>query len=373
MASNTENLDLLMKNPSTDGADTFNIQTMLNDNWDKIDSFAGSLDTKLAGLLHDDTKTDLLLPSDATPDDAFKILAGILGVTYIIASSGATVTARSGSTTKTATAASNGIATFKGLPYGDWTFSATISGSAKSKMLTIDTQKVQYVSLLSLNEMSWAQINDLCTSGVISKVFALGDTKDVALSGIGTMTLQIADFNHDYLSGSTTASKAPVTFLCKNLLYSTYQMNSSNTNSGGFMSSALKSTLNSTILNALPSDLRGIIKTCYKWYGTGDATSNGAWGGCKIWLPLEYEMFGANTYSPTTERTTGNARQYPIFTDNASRIKRTNNGAGSANYYWLASPRASNSTHFCDVISDGSSSAGYAASGSDGVCFGLCV
>lgn len=37
MATNTENLDLLKKNPATDGDDTFNIETMLNENWDKID------------------------------------------------------------------------------------------------------------------------------------------------------------------------------------------------------------------------------------------------------------------------------------------------------------------------------------------------
>lgn len=38
MASNTPNLNLLKKNPATDGNDTFNVQTMLNDNWDKIDT-----------------------------------------------------------------------------------------------------------------------------------------------------------------------------------------------------------------------------------------------------------------------------------------------------------------------------------------------
>ena len=138
------------------------------------------------------------------------------------------------------------------------------------------------------------------------------------------------------------------------------------------MSSALKTTLNNTILNALPSDLRSVIKTCYKWYGTGNATSNGTWGGCKIWLPLEYEMFGANTYSPTTERTTGNARQYPIFTNNASRIKKTNNGSGSANYYWLASPHAGYGNYFCGVGSDGAADTSNASNGF-GVCFGLCV
>lgn len=372
MASNTENLELLKKNPTTDGADTFNVQTMLNDNWDKIDRFAGSLDKKLVGLLHDDTKTELLLPPTATPDDAFKILAGILGVTYVLASSGVTVTAQSGSDTKTAVAASNGMATFKGLPYGDWTFSATISGAVKSKSVAIDTQKVQYLPLLPLNDLSWAQINALGTAGVLGKMFALGDTKDVTLSGIGTMTLQIADFDHDYLSGATTAKKAAVTFLCKNLLYQTYQMNSSNINSGGFPSSALCSALNGSIYNALPSDLKAVIKTAYKWYGTGNSSSNGKWSGHKLWLPLTFEMFGESSYSPATERTTGNARQYPIFTDNASRIKKMNNGGGPASYYWLASPYASFSDGFCYVNDDGSSN-NYAASYSFGVSFGLCV
>lgn len=37
MASNTPNLGLYKKNPLTDGKDTFNIETMLNANWDKLD------------------------------------------------------------------------------------------------------------------------------------------------------------------------------------------------------------------------------------------------------------------------------------------------------------------------------------------------
>lgn len=325
-----------------------------------------------ANLLKDATAAQIGLPPTATPDDAFKILAGILGVAYVLASSGVTVTAQSGSDTKTAVAASNGMATFKGLPYGDWTFSATISGAVKSKSVAIDTQKAQYLSLLPLNDLSWAQINALGTAGVLGKMFALGDTKDVTLSGIGTMTLQIADFDHDYLSGATTANKAAVTFLCKNLLYQTYQMSSSDTNNGGFPSSPLRSTLDGSIYNALPSDLKAVIKTAYKWYGTGNNTTNGKWSGHKLWLPLTFEMFGESSYSPATERTTGNARQYPIFTDNASRIKKMNNGGDSAQWYWLASPYASSSTNFCSVSSGGSSGGDY-ASNSAGVCFGLCV
>lgn len=44
MADFTKNLNLLKKDPITDGADTFNIKTMLNENWDKIDTAVGELD-----------------------------------------------------------------------------------------------------------------------------------------------------------------------------------------------------------------------------------------------------------------------------------------------------------------------------------------
>lgn len=50
MASNTPNLNLLKKDPVADGNDTFNIQTMLNENWDKIDAAVGNMDIPDASL-----------------------------------------------------------------------------------------------------------------------------------------------------------------------------------------------------------------------------------------------------------------------------------------------------------------------------------
>ncbi|MEC4566783.1 hypothetical protein L8C07_12575 [Paenibacillus sp. CMAA1739] len=44
MASNTPKLDLYMKDPVADGNDFFDVKTMMNDNWEKIDGFAGSMD-----------------------------------------------------------------------------------------------------------------------------------------------------------------------------------------------------------------------------------------------------------------------------------------------------------------------------------------
>lgn len=43
MAGNTQNLGLYFKEPIKDGNDTFNIQTMLNDNWNKLDDILSVL------------------------------------------------------------------------------------------------------------------------------------------------------------------------------------------------------------------------------------------------------------------------------------------------------------------------------------------
>lgn len=257
--------------------------------------------------------------------------------------------ARTGSTTITVTAAA-------GTNYNS--ASASLSVSA--------------IYAVSFATDSWETIAAVSEAGVASQVYSLGDTKNITISGVGTITLEIADFDHDYLSASTSAQKAGISMITRDLLPNTRQMNSSNTNVGGFPASALYDYLNGTILNALPSDLRSALKTTYKWYGTGNNTTNGQWHGSKVWVPLEYEMFGTTTYSPATEHSTGNARKYPIFTDGASRVKRLNNGSGSAEWYWEASPHASTTGLFCGVFSGGDASAGL-VSDAYGVCFGLCV
>ena len=221
-------------------------------------------------------------------------------------------------------------------------------------------------------EASWDEIASVSEAGLAAEVYNLGDTKDIEISGVGTMTLEIADFNHDYLSGSTSADKADTSLITKDLLPSTRPMNQMLSNDDGFPASGLYNYLNTTILNGLPTDLNNHVKMIYKWYGTGGGTTDGEWRGCKVWVPLEYEFFGDETYAPSTEHSIGNARQYPIFTDNASRIKKLNNGSGSANWYWEASPVASAATTFCNVTSSGNAD-GFSANSTRGVCFGLSI
>ena len=160
--------------------------------------------------------------------------------------------------------------------------------------------------------------------------------------------------------------------ITKHLLPSTRQMNSINSNVGGFPASDLCEYLNGDIYNALPEDLKSLVVPIYKWYGLNGTTVSGDWYGCNVWVPLEYELFGTTNHSPATEHTTGNARKYPIFTGANSRIKKLNNGSGNANYYWEASPGAGSSAGFCAVSGIGTAD-NNVASASRGVCFGLCI
>ncbi|OLS02231.1 hypothetical protein [Tissierella creatinophila] len=64
MADNTPFLDLYKKNPITDRNDTFNIKTMLNDNWDKIDIKTKEIDQ---------TKVDKVIGKGLSTNDYTKL------------------------------------------------------------------------------------------------------------------------------------------------------------------------------------------------------------------------------------------------------------------------------------------------------------
>lgn len=312
------------------------------------------------------TPTLTLSPNSVTVD-------GTSAATSTITYTGDGTLSVQSSNSSVATASLSGTTiTVNGVKRGDIYVTVSASEGTNYAAASADLEVESNVPTV-FSEASWSDIQAAVLTGSYKTNFNIGDTKDVELTGIGTMTLQIADFDHDYLSGSTSASKAGITLITKNLLPDTKQINSTNTNVGGFPASDLYDYLNEDIYNALPEDLKSIIVPIYKWYGTGNNTQNGEWHGCKVWAPLEYEMFGSTTHSPATEHTTGNARKYPIFTDNNSRIKKLNNGSGQANVYWEASPNASNSSQFCGVNIGGTAS-GYLNVGDPrGICFGICI
>ena len=221
------------------------------------------------------------------------------------------------------------------------------------------------VQMLSptLANNTWAQIAAASEAGVAASTWSVGDTKNITVGG-ETLTVEIVGFNHDDLA---SGGKAGITFGLKNLMANTRQMNSSNTNAGGFTGSDMYDWLQGTLLNSLPSDLRAVLKSVNKKTSAGSQSSTINTNAMKIFLFSEIEIFGSVTYSKS-----GEGSQYSRFATASSRIKYLSNGSGSADAWWERSPCGYNSNDFCYVGSDGVAS-NYSASNSWGVCFGFCV
>lgn len=221
------------------------------------------------------------------------------------------------------------------------------------------------VQMLSptLANNTWAQIAAASEAGVAASTWSVGDTKNITVGG-ETLTVEIVGFNHDDLA---SGGKAGITFGLKNLMANTRQMNSSNTNAGGFTGSDMYDWLQGTLLNSLPSDLRAVLKSVNKKTSAGSQSSTINTNAMKIFLFSEIEIFGSVTYSKS-----GEGSQYSRFATASSRIKYLSNGSGSADSWWERSPYGNYSGYFCYVNSYGGANAS-SASNSWGVCFGFCV
>lgn len=215
----------------------------------------------------------------------------------------------------------------------------------------------------TLASNSWATIAAVSAAGNASSFWSVGDEKTITVNG-ETLTLVIMGFNHDDLA---SGGKAGITFGLKHLMKDTRQMNSSNTNSGGFTGSAMYTWLQNTLLGQLPSDLKNVIKSVNKKTSAGSASSTINTNAMKLFLFSEIEVFGSTSYSAA-----GEGSQYSYFATAANRIKKLQNGAGSANGWCERSPNASYSNLFCIVNGSGNANFYYAAN-YGGVCFGFCV
>lgn len=211
---------------------------------------------------------------------------------------------------------------------------------------------------------TWAQIAAAVAADNVPASWKIGDTKNITLTGGEVLTIAIYGKKHDDLAGG---GKAGITFGLKNLMAANRQMNTSNTNVGGFTGSAMYSWLQNDLYNSLPADLKTVIKSVNKKTSAGNQSTTINTNAMKIFLFSEVECFGSTPAGSAA----GEGAQYPIFTDNTSRIKYQANGTGAANIWWERSPLTGGTTYFCFVSSVGSAISG--ASSSLGVCFGFCI
>ncbi len=317
-------------------------------------------------LLKDATKTALeLSQSDPTVDDALYALSqkGSPAEVHVIADNGTQVTMTKGGKTLTAMV-SGGEAVLYPTELGEWTIKYTFDSSQKTKQWKLEVIGIVYVYPFTigdnLNDTDWADIDICGRMGMAQQFFKVGDSKTVNIGGTN-YEVQIIGFNHD---DNVSGGKAAYSFQLVDCLNQTQQMNTSNTNTGGWNGSAMRGRM-STYKSQLPATLRNVIKTVKKKSGTGGGSSSGTQQtNDDLFLLSEIEIFGTTTYSVAGEGT-----QYEWYKAGNSRIKKVN---GSANNWWERSPYSGNTNGFCGVYSSGNADY-YGANISCGVSFGFCV
>ena len=278
----------------------------------------------------------------------------------VTTNAGATVTATKGSKTVSGTADANGSCTLTVDEAGTWTITATTASTTKTSDVVVG---ISNVDLAFINPVfgnnSWAAIIKACQEKQVPNTWKVGDSCNMTINN-KTYAIDIIGKNHDtYAAGGT----APLTFQLHDCYADTKVMNSSNTNSGGWKNSAMRTTHLPAILALMPTEVQNGIREVSKKASVGGESSTIETVSDKLFLLSEVEIFGQSIYSAAGEGT-----QYDYYKAGNSKVKKR---SGSADYWWERSPFAGNSTYFCVVHSGGDE---YILQAPDarGVAFGFC-
>lgn len=319
--------------------------------------------------------------------------------------SGASVTLKKGGTT-IATKTSNGTAVFTVTETGAYTVTATKNGQTTSGSVNVVSSTTSYALTLSfvsstLNNNEWSVIKSVSDAGQGANYWSIGDRKAVTLNGtMSKLSLSnfttyafIIGFNHNssveganrihFQIGKTALTGG--TDVCLVSGYnddSDFYMNTSNTNSGGWSSSYMRtkilgtslSSYSGTFIGVLPAALRAVLKSVTKYTNnTGNSSAASAVTATTdyAFLLSEYEVFGSISYANSNEAS--KQAQYAYYSAGNSKIKYNHSATSTAVTWWLRSPYASSSSYFVRVNTDGTVYYYGGAGGSRGVVPGFCV
>ena len=127
-------------------------------------------------------------------------------------------------------------------------------------------------------------------------------------------------------------------------------------------SAAVTNPVENTLMAALPSDLRTVLKATTKYTdntgGGTDISSNVTSTVDYLFLLAEYEIFGTRKYANSAEQ--NYQTQYAYYTS-APKIKYNHSSTSSAVIWWGRSPNTSNRSGFIDVTNNGGLSREYSS------------
>jgi hypothetical protein len=231
-----------------------------------------------------------------------------------------------------------------------------------------------------LNEATWAQIQEIVRAGKASNYWDVGDRKEVTLNGtIRGRTLSnykwycyVIDLDHyddeankntmHFQFGFNALTGGVHTAMTQNYdsTGSGFCMNSSATNTGGWESSFMRSTIIPEFKNCLPSDLKSVLKAVVKYTDNAGKASTAYENVTatldEIFLLAEYEIFGSTSWANPYEYVDGKQMQYQYYFQGNSKIMYNDQSTGTAARWWERSPDKSIGQYFCIVDGGGTAS-----------------
>lgn len=300
------------------------------------------------------------------------------------------------STTITVTAKATGSATITVSVGADTNYTAP-----SSKTFTVAVTLVSK----TLSSNSWAVIKAVSDAGQGANYWSVGDTKRITLNGkVGAYTFSnfnvdvfILGFNHNsskegsnriHFQIGKVSGKAVA--LCDSQYNGSgssamFHMNSSDSNSGGWNGSYMRktllgnsntpaSTLENSLMAALPSDLLAVMKTVTKYTdntgGGSNSSGNVTATADYLFLLAEFEVLGTRYWANQYEQ--NSQKQYDYYKAGNSRVAYNHSAVDTAVWWWLRSAYYYYSYYFCGVRTDGGSS-NYTADYSAGLRPGFAV
>jgi len=282
------------------------------------------------------------------------------------------------------------------------TISYTYNGTTKNCTQAITVTAIS----TTLNANSWATIRAVSDAGQGANYWNVGDTKAITINGkVGNFTFSnlainvfIIGFNHNAAKeggnrihfqigkiGTTPVALCDSNYGSSGSSAAYFQMNASNTNSGGWNGCSMRKTLlgnNGTpnsppansLLAALPADLRAVMKSVTKYSdNTGGGSDTASYVTATtdyLFLLSEFEYHGARTYANSAEK--NYQLQYDYYKAGNSKVKYKHTDTGTAVIVWCRSVHSSYTYIFCQVNTDGTPTNNN-ASISRGVAPGFCA
>jgi hypothetical protein len=166
----------------------------------------------------------------------------------------------------------------------------------------------------SLNDYSWSEIQGICKLGLANEYFGdcIGQEVTIELGSMDTMTYgyfqKTLGTTFTLATQTATMVVANVSSDCVTMFFTNYsvqapayQMIPDDTNEGGWEVTILREWLNNEseggFYNALPSELKNVIKTHSSSYSKTYDASEVSYCDDKLWLLSEKEVFGDATYA----------------------------------------------------------------------------